>query len=138
MGEGIENISDPGLPPPMTMTTPHTTRRQALKLAGAAALGAALRLRTQPRVFDVRDYGARGDGVTLDTAAIQKAIDAAAASAGQVLLRGGKKYLVSTLVLKGAIDLHLRGMREDGDPIPEPTAVAAGFVDTAGLSGGPS
>ena len=38
-------------------------------------------------------------------------------------------------LIQGAIDLHLRGMREDGDPIPEPTAVAAGFVDTAGWTG---
>src|ERR1039457_3344994 len=91
----------------MTMTTLPTTRRRALKLAGAAALGAALRLRAQRRVFDARDYGAKGDGVALDTGAIQKAIDAAAASGGQVLLRGGQKYLVSTLVLKGAIDFHL-------------------------------
>jgi predicted RNase H-like HicB family nuclease len=34
-------------------------------------------------------------------------------------------------LIKGVIDLHLRGMREDGDPILEPTAVAAGFVDTS-------
>ncbi len=61
------------------------------------------------KIFDVRDYGAKGDGVTLDTGAIQKAIDAAAAAGGdtQVLVRGGTKYLVSTLVLKGAIDFHL-------------------------------
>jgi predicted RNase H-like HicB family nuclease len=39
-------------------------------------------------------------------------------------------------LIEGAIDLHLRGMREDGDPIPEPTAVAAGFVDTSRRSGG--
>ena len=31
-------------------------------------------------------------------------------------------------LIEEAIDLHLRGMREDGDPIPEPTAVAADFV----------
>ena len=89
------------------MAQPNTTRREALLLAGAAALGAAAPLRAQKRVFDVRDYGAAGDGKTLDTAAIQKAIDAAAAASGQVLIRGGKKYLVSTLVLKGAIDFHL-------------------------------
>jgi predicted RNase H-like HicB family nuclease len=34
-------------------------------------------------------------------------------------------------LIKAAIDLHLRGMIEDGDPIPEPTAVAAGFVVTS-------
>jgi len=110
MGMESENVPDRGhasLPVPTPMTTPPTTRRQALKLAGATALGAALRLRAQQRVFDARDYGAAGDGVTLDTAAIQKAIDAAAASGGQVLLRGGKKYLVSTLVLRSAIDFHL-------------------------------
>jgi predicted RNase H-like HicB family nuclease len=34
-------------------------------------------------------------------------------------------------LIESAIELHLRGMREDGDPIPEPTAVAAGFVNAA-------
>ena len=61
------------------------------------------------RVFDVAKYGAVGNGTTLDGPAIQRAIDEAAATPGrsQVLLRGGKKYLVGTLVLKGSIDFHL-------------------------------
>ena len=83
------------------------TRRAALRLAPALAL--ARFGRTQGKTFDVRNYGAKGDGKTLDTAAIQRAIDEAAAfgRGAQVLVRGGKKYLIGTLDLKSNIDFHL-------------------------------
>src|ERR1017187_3889869 len=70
---------------------------------------ASAQLRADVPVFDVAKYGAAGDGKTLDTAAIQRAINAAAASGApaQVLLRGKKKYLVSTLQLKSNVDFHL-------------------------------
>ncbi len=58
-------------------------------------------------VFNVSDYGAAGDGKTLDTAAIQKAIDACAkADGGQVLMPPGK-YLSGTVHLKSNVTLFL-------------------------------
>jgi len=60
-----------------------------------------------PGVFSIRDYGAVGDGKTLDTAAINKAIEAcAAAGGGQVLLPPGK-YLSGTVHLKSHVTLFL-------------------------------
>jgi hypothetical protein len=57
--------------------------------------------------FNVRDYGAAGNGNTLDTPAINKAIEVcAAAGGGQVLLPPGK-YLSGTVHLKSHVTLFL-------------------------------
>ena len=61
------------------------------------------------KTFNVLDFGARGDGATLDTAAIQHTIDTAAADGGKVLIPSRRTFLVSTLNLKGGIDFHLDG-----------------------------
>jgi hypothetical protein len=58
-------------------------------------------------VFDVRKFGAVGDGVRLDTLAIQRAIDACAArGSGTVSVPAGK-YLCGTLFLKSNVTLCL-------------------------------
>ena len=58
-------------------------------------------------VCNVRNYGAKGDGATKDTAAIQKAIDACAQKGkGTVTLPEGN-YLSAPIVLKSNITLHL-------------------------------
>ena len=75
-------------------------------LYGADATGAGGRL-AAGHTFNVQDYGAIGDGVTLDTAAINKAIEACAnAGGGQVLLPAGR-YLSGTVHLRSHVSLFL-------------------------------
>ncbi len=58
-------------------------------------------------VYDVRDYGAAGDGLAKDTRAIQRAVDEAnAAGGGQVYFSPGK-YLSGTIILKSGVTLYL-------------------------------
>jgi len=66
------------------------------------------------RIFNVIEFGAVGDGTTLDSRAIQRAIDSAsiAGNGAQVLIPGGHRYLVGTLQLKSNIDFHLDGNAE--------------------------
>ena len=57
--------------------------------------------------YNVKDYGATGNGKTLDHTAINRAIDAAATNGGgQVILPAGT-YLCGSIRLKSNIDLHL-------------------------------
>ncbi len=57
--------------------------------------------------FNVRDFGAAGDGKTLDTTAIQKTIDAAAAAGGGTVLIPAGKFLTGPFQLAGRINFHL-------------------------------
>src|SRR5262245_48890657 len=61
-------------------------------------------------VFDVRAYGAKGDGVTDDTAAIQNAINACSAdSGGIVFIPNGRHVISATLSIPSYVSL--RGVR---------------------------
>lgn len=57
-------------------------------------------------IFNVFDFGAKGDGVTNDQQAIQKAINACKKSGGTVLLKDGK-FLTGQLVLVSDMTLHV-------------------------------
>ena len=57
-------------------------------------------------MYTITDYGACGDGKTLNTAAIQRALDDCGKSGGTVLIPPGI-YLTGTLWLRGNTELHL-------------------------------
>ncbi len=66
---------------------------------GEADLGA--------HVYNVRDFGAKGDRETLDTAAVQSAIDACTKNRGGIVLVPAGDFVVGTLELKSNVTLHL-------------------------------
>lgn len=58
--------------------------------------------------YNVFNFGAVGDGITDDTAAIQAAVDAcSAAGGGRVVLPGGRVFRSGALVLRSHLELHL-------------------------------
>ncbi len=59
------------------------------------------------RHFSAADYGAVGDGKTLNTRAIQKAIDAASEAGGGVVSFPPGTYLSGALFIKSNVELHL-------------------------------
>lgn len=66
-----------------------------------------LPMRGPSGVYDVRDFGAAGDGVALDTDAIQSAIDACHEAGGGTVLVSPGIYVTGTIYLKSDVNLHL-------------------------------
>jgi hypothetical protein len=80
--------------------------------AGLLAVGAA---QGQPavdknlgaKVYNIRDFGAKGDGVTLDTGAAQAAIDACNRDQGGMVLVPAGVFVIGCVEMKSNVTLHL-------------------------------
>jgi len=105
------------------------SRRKWLSFAAAASLGSGLigaeRLSagssqqaaasSQPsdgktlgmRVYNIRDFGAKGDGVALDTPALQAAINACNHDQGGTVVVPAGVFLIGTVEMKSNVTLHI-------------------------------
>jgi hypothetical protein len=129
-------------------------RRELLKfspyaLAATASLGASTnafafgdalrepdgREPSAPAVFNVRTYGATGNGKTLDTSAINRAIESAAAAGGGLVFFPAGEFLCFSLRLKSHVSLYLSQgatIVAAASPLPgETTGYNGGTYDAA-------
>ena len=115
----------------------HTTRRHFLlggmSLAALAPLSpafAAVRGPMPPTgaLINVRDFGATGDGKTIDSAAIDRAIAAAAAKGGGTVFFPSGVYASHTIHLKSMVTLYLdRGATLLAAPVPKEGTRTGGY-----------
>ncbi len=129
------------------MKTFDSARRDLLRLSSMGlaasafpALAAAQAKRTpiraaSPLMFDVRAFGAKGDGKTIDSPAINKAIDAAAAAGGGTVVFPAGSYVSFSIRLKSNINLYLAAgstiIAADSPKPGETTGYMGGTYDAA-------
>ncbi len=98
----------------------NVSRRRWLGLMSTASIGSGLLASASApaatsesentlgaRVYNIRDFGAKGDGKTLDTAAVQAAIDACARDQGGTVLVPAGVFAIGTVEMKSNVTLHL-------------------------------
>jgi polygalacturonase len=80
------------------------------------------------RIFKVRDYGAKGDGMTQDTAAIQKALDACGDAGGGIVRFSPGVYLSRPLEIRTKTTIEL-----DAGATLQATTNQLDFMKTPGV-----
>jgi hypothetical protein len=75
------------------------------QIAHGAPIDQAGRPAVAELVYDVMEYGAKGDGVTDDSAAIQSALNAAGEAGGIVWLLASKRFVATKLEMKSDVVL---------------------------------
>jgi hypothetical protein len=102
-------------------SSPTVTRRKWLGAVSTPAIASALlpwrssaaepaassTRNSGARIYNIRDFGAKGDSKTLDTAALQAAIDACTRDGGGTVLVPSGTFVIGTAELKSNVTLHL-------------------------------
>lgn len=88
----------------------------------------------QANWYNIRAYGAKGDGQTIDTKAINQAIDAAAAAGGGTIYFPAGNYLSTSIHLKSKITIRLEQgctliAAESGMDEPEANSAGLNYQD---------
>ena len=128
----------PGNPADLKMETADLSAADTLDLDLAAGGGYLALLHSAPdaaphsaTVYNIRDYGAKGDGKTIDGPAINTTIDAAARAGGGTVYFPAGNYLSYTIRLQSNISLYLdqgatliaaAPVNKIGYDLPEPNA----------------
>src|SRR6266851_3158372 len=94
----------------ISLTTPTRNLSAQTASAGAEELSG-----TGNPWLNVRTFGAQGDGLADDTAAIQKAIDEAKARKGSVVFFPSGIYVISQVILRQGISLMGSGINLPGN-----------------------
>src|ERR1019366_9415118 len=114
-------------------------RRELLKMAGAGAAATVAPLAASAQEhnvaaaqdtgwFNVRQFGAKGDGASVDSPAINRAIDAAAAAGGGTVYFSAGVYLSYSIRLKSKVGLYLdRGAVILAGPTPLDGTATGGY-----------
>lgn len=101
------------------MTTWHSPMGSWLGAMATVLIVSRIGVAAGVGVFDVHEYGAAGDGKTLDTAAINKAVEACAQAGGGQVCFGPGRYLSATVHLKSHVWMVLEpGATLVGSPDP--------------------
>lgn len=108
--------------------------RRTMLAAGALTVAGGMTpdiLAAKRPALDIRDFGAVGDGVTLATAALQRAIDAAGPGRC-VLVPAGQRFVIGPVRLAGGVELRIDGvLLASTDPQHYPDK-AAGLLHARG------
>src|SRR4051794_25688184 len=95
-----------------------------LQLAGQAADAATAGKNAGEKSYNVREFGAVGDGKTLDTTAVQKALDACGQAGGGTVRISPGTYLIQPIFLRSGTTLQV-----DADATLQGTDEPDDYVD---------